>query len=56
MQGEIIFFENIRFNEGEIQNDDNFAKNLSSLEIYILMMLFLVVIECKHQFIKLQNI
>ena len=34
--GEIIFFENIRFNEGEITNDDNFAKNISSLgEIYI---------------------
>ena len=34
--GEIIFFENIRFNEGEIKNDENFAKNLSSLgEIYI---------------------
>ena len=34
--GEIIFFENIRFNEGEITNDDNVAKNISSLgEIYI---------------------
>ena len=34
--GEIIFFENIRLNEGEIQNDDNFAKNLSSIgDIYI---------------------
>ena len=28
---EIIFFENIRLNEGEIKNDDNFAKNLSSM-------------------------
>ena len=34
--GEIIFFENIRLNEGEIQNDENLAKNLSSLcEVYI---------------------
>ncbi len=34
--GEMIFFENIRFNEEEIKNDDNFAKNLSSIgEIYI---------------------
>ena len=34
--GEIIFFENIRFNVGEIKNDENFAKNLSSVaEIYI---------------------
>ena len=33
---EIIFFENIRFNDGEIKNDDNFAKNLSSIgDIYI---------------------
>ena len=33
---EIIFFENIRLNDGEIQNDDNFAKNLSSLgDVYI---------------------
>ncbi len=33
---EIIFFENIRFNEGEIKNDDDFAKNLSSIgDIYI---------------------
>ena len=33
---EIIFFENIRFNEGEIKNDENFAKNLSSIaDIYI---------------------
>ena len=28
--GEIIF-ENIRFNEGEVTNDEKFAKNLSSL-------------------------
>ena len=34
--GEMIFFENIRLNEGEIKNDENFAKNLSSLgEVYI---------------------
>jgi phosphoglycerate kinase len=34
--GEIIFFENIRFNVGEIKNDENFAKNLSSVaDIYI---------------------
>ena len=34
--GEIIFFENIRLNEGEIKNDENFGKNLSSLgDIYI---------------------
>ncbi len=34
--GEIIFFENIRFNEGEITNDEQFAKNLSSFgDIYI---------------------
>ena len=34
--GEIIFFENIRLNKGEIKNDDNFAKILSSIgEIYI---------------------
>ena len=34
--GEIIFFENIRFNGGEIENDNNFAKILSSLgDIYI---------------------
>jgi len=33
---EIIVFENIRLNDGEIKNDDNFAKNLSSLgDIYI---------------------
>ncbi len=33
---EIIFFENIRFNDGEIKNDDNFAKNLSSIgDVYI---------------------
>ena len=29
--GEIIFFENIRLNKGEIKNDDNFAKILSSI-------------------------
>tara|TARA_X000000368_G_scaffold418996_1_gene421354 strand:+ start:4141 stop:5331 length:1191 start_codon:yes stop_codon:yes gene_type:complete len=35
-QGEIILFENIRLNDGEIQNDDGFAKNLSSIgDIYI---------------------
>ena len=34
--GEIIFFENIRFNEGEVTNDEKFAKNLSSLgDIFI---------------------
>ena len=33
--GEIIFFENIRFNEGEVTNDEKFAKNLSSLGEYI---------------------
>ncbi len=34
--GEVIFFENIRLNEGELKNDENFAKNLSSLgDIYI---------------------
>ena len=34
--GEIILFENIRFNKGELKNDDNFAKVLSSMgEIYI---------------------
>ena len=33
---EIIFFENIRFNEGEIKNNDSFAKNLSSFaDVYI---------------------
>ena len=33
---EVIFFENIRFNEGEVKNDDEFAKNLSSIgDIYI---------------------
>ena len=35
-EGEIILFENLRFNDGEVENDDNFAKNLASLgEIYI---------------------
>ncbi len=34
--GELIFFENIRYNEGELNNDDNFAKILSLLgDIYI---------------------
>ena len=34
--GEIIFFENIRLNKGEIKNDENLAKDLSSLcEVYI---------------------
>ena len=34
--GEIILLENIRFFEGEIKNDDNFAKQLASLgDIYI---------------------
>ena len=55
-KSEIIFFENIRLNDGEIKNDDNFAKNLSSLGDVILMMLFLARIENKHQYIKLQNI
>ena len=33
---EIIFFENIRLNDGEIENDDDFAQNLSSIgDIYI---------------------
>ena len=35
-KSELIFFENIRLNDGEIQNDDSFAKNLSSLgDVYI---------------------
>ncbi len=35
-QGEIVLFENIRFNDGEIANDEKFAKNLSTIgEIYI---------------------
>ena len=35
-RSEIIFFENVRLNEGEIKNDDNFAKNLSALgDIFI---------------------
>ncbi len=34
--GEMIFFENIRFNNGEVENDDSFAKIISSLgDIYI---------------------
>ena len=35
-QGEIILFENLRFNDGEIQNDEGFAQNLSLIgDIYI---------------------
>ena len=35
-KGEIILFENIRFNDGEVKNDEKFAKNLSSIgDIYI---------------------
>ena len=35
-QGEMILFENLRFNDGEIKNDEQFAKKLSKLgEIYI---------------------
>ena len=35
-KSEIIFFENIRLNDGEIKNDDNFAKSLSYLaDVYI---------------------
>ena len=34
--GELIFFENIRFNSGELNNDDTFAETLSSMgDIYI---------------------
>ncbi len=34
--GELILLENIRFNDGEIKNDDDFAKNLSLIgDIYI---------------------
>ena len=34
--GEMIFFENIRFNKDELKNDDNFASYLSSIgDIYI---------------------
>ncbi len=34
--GELIFFENIRFNKGELSNDDDFAKTLSAMgDIYI---------------------
>ena len=34
--GELIFFENIRFNEGEINNSDDFAKTLASIgDIFI---------------------
>ena len=34
--GELIFFENIRLNDGELKNDDGFAKSLSNLgDIYI---------------------
>ena len=33
---EVLLFENIRFNKGEIDNDEEFAKNLSNLgDIYI---------------------
>ena len=32
----MILFENLRFNDGEIKNDEQFAKKLSKLgEIYI---------------------
>ncbi len=35
-KGEILLFENIRFNSGEIKNDDKFCKNLSSFgDIFI---------------------
>ena len=35
-KGEIIIFENIRFNKGEIENDSDFAKTLSSMgDLYI---------------------
>ncbi len=34
--GELIFFENIRFNSGELNNDDTFAETLSSMgDMYI---------------------
>ena len=34
--GELILFENIRFNSGELNNDDTFAETLSSMgDIYI---------------------
>lgn len=34
--GEIIFLENLRFNQGELDNDNNFAKELASLaDIYV---------------------
>ena len=34
--GELILFENIRFNEGELNNDDEFAEILSDIgDIYI---------------------
>ena len=55
-EGEIILLENIRFFKGENKNDDNFAKNLLHLVIFILMMLFHVLTENKLLFIKLQNI
>ena len=48
----IIFLENIRFYEEEEQNDEKFAKKLSTFEKFILMMLFLVHIELMHQLIK----
>ena len=35
-KGEVLLFENIRFNSGEIKNDDKFCKNLSSFgDIFI---------------------
>ena len=35
-KGEILLFENIRFNSGELKNDDKFCKNLSSFgDIFI---------------------
>lgn len=35
-EGEIIFLENLRFNEGELTNDDKFAKKLASFsDIYV---------------------
>ena len=42
---QIIFLENIRFYKEEEENDLNFSKKLASLQIYMLMMLFLVHIE-----------
>ena len=35
-QGEVLLFENLRFNVGETQNDETFAKNLSVIgDIFI---------------------